>query len=99
MRRGVLEPVVGDLRFLANFGLHVGAIPHANRGATLMPPNNRIRLPIPDVVEEPLIGLHGMHFEENRDVETFSEQILGAATGVVEGVLDAFERASKVEES
>jgi hypothetical protein len=83
----------GEVRFLANFTLHGSLIRNPWSGFKV-DTAGQVIMPIPDVPSAPVHHWYQLEWANNRDGVIVAEEIWDAIQSFMDGLLDAFEKAT-----
>lgn len=86
-----LRTVLRDSRFFANHALHSGAVPGGGTPRAEILPDGQIIARLPDPLPGPVLTWEEFKFTGNRDMLTYTTEVMSSVETFVEEVLEAFE--------
>jgi len=84
---------LAEVRHMANFALHAGAIPGGGTPSARIMPGGGLVVPVPDQLGGRITTWEEFEFSEGRDMVSFARSIMKAIEAFMDDVLSAFEAA------
>jgi hypothetical protein len=84
---------LAEVRHMANYALHAGAIPGGGTPSARIMPGGGLAIPLPDRLGHRITTWEEFDFSEGRDMLSFARNVMTAVEVFVDDVLSAFEAA------
>lgn len=89
--RNRLENVLGDVRLLANYALHAGAVPGGGTPHARIREDGHITMLVPDSISAPVATWAEFTYKQELDITECTSRVMTAVATFIDEVLDAFE--------